>query len=115
MRLLILLSLSIAAFSSVDSSINIPVDKHNKYTLGNQKNHPAIKLEGERYFASLAKISKTDIKESLTKIGYTASSVSLEDRGGELMYVVYAKDAEGKPYRLFVDAGNGALLLKEEA
>jgi uncharacterized membrane protein YkoI len=103
----------VSGFAGVDSSINVPYDKHQKYTLGNQKNHSTIRLEGERYFASLAKISKAEIKEKLFKEGFVASSISLEDRASELVYVVYAKDAKGKQYRLFVDAGNGVVLDKE--
>ena len=106
---------SISVFARVDSSIDIPFSKHQKYTLGNQENHPTIRVEGERYFASLAKVSKAQIKERLFANGFLVSFVGLEDRASELVYVVYAKDASGKSYRLFVDAGNGAILSKEDA
>ncbi len=107
--------LSISVFAKVDSSIDIPFSKHQKYTLGNQKSNPSIRVEGERYFASLAKVSKAQIKEKLFADGFFVSYVGLEDRASELVYVVYAKDSNGKTYRLFVDAGNSAILSKEDA
>ena len=62
--------LCVAAFADVDSSIDIPYGKHQKYTLGNQKNHPTIRLEGERYFASLAKLSKDEIKKRYKELAH---------------------------------------------
>ena len=49
--------LCVAAFADVDSSIDIPYGKHQKYTLGNQKNHPTIRLEGYSAILSESKWS----------------------------------------------------------
>lgn len=102
-----------AAFAEVDSSINIPVDKHQKYTLSKYRSHPTIRFEGERYLASLAKISREEVRRSLIKEGLNASTVSLLDLHRELVYEVYASDESGKKYRLYVDAGNGKVLEKQ--
>ena len=102
----------VAAFADIDSSVDIPYGKHQKYTLGNQKNHPTIRLEGERYFASLAKLSKDEIKKIITQDKMSATAVSLIDLHQELVYEVYAKDESGKSYKLYIDAGNAKVLEK---
>ncbi len=115
MRRYVLVSalLCVAAFADVDSSINIPADKHQKYTLSKYRSHPTVRFEGERYLASLAKISKEDVKHSISKEGLNALTISLLDLHRELVYEVYARDESGKKYRLYVDAGNGKVLEKQ--
>lgn len=103
----------VAAFADIDSSVDIPYGKHQKYTLGNQKNHPTIRLEGERYFASLAKLSKDEVKKILSQDKMSATAVSLIDLHQELVYEVYAKDESGKGYKLYIDAGNAKVLEKK--
>ncbi len=105
--------LCLSAFAGVDSSIDIPADKHQKYTLSKYRSHPTVQFEGERYLASLAKISKEDVERSLSKEGLNASTISLLDLHRELVYQVYAQDADGKKYRLYVDAGNGKVLERQ--
>ena len=83
-------------FGATDSSVKIPYSKHQKYTLSNQKNHPTIRLEGERYLASLAKLTKDDVLEALQKEGFKASSVSLRDETANLVYVAYVKNDSNK-------------------
>jgi len=101
-----------AAFADVDSSIDIPADKHQKYTLSKYRSHPTVRSEGERYLASLVKISKEEVERSLSKEGLNASTISLLDLHRELVYEVYASDESGKKYRLYIDAGNGKVLEK---
>lgn len=106
---------SSVAFAKIDSSINVPVDMHQKYTLSEYSNHPTLRFEGERYLASLAKISKEDVGRLLLKKGLNVSTILLLDLNRELVYEVYAKDTDDKKYRLYVDAGNGDILQKESA
>ncbi|MDD3466444.1 MAG: PepSY domain-containing protein [Campylobacterales bacterium] len=113
-HILIVVVLSVAAFAKIDSSVDIPYDKHLKYTLGNQKKHPTITLEGKKYFENLAKLSKEEAKQIVEKEKMDVTAVTLLDLHQELVYEVYSKDQSGKKYKIYLDAGNGNLLEKQE-
>lgn len=111
----ILLLSAVFANAAVESSIKVPNEMHLKYTLGNQKNHPTIALEGKKQLLSLAKISKEDVKTALVKEGFCPSSIEIADVAKQLVFVVFAKDKDGVAYKLLLDAADAKILEKRRS
>ncbi len=101
---------SITLFASIGSSVKVPTPEHLKYTFGNHKNHPIQKLEERQYLRSIAPMNEMQIKTKLSTQGYVSSDIQLRDIASELVYQVYAADAQKKSLKLFVDPANGSIL-----
>lgn len=113
MRLLPYLSsifLSLSLYGAIGSSVTIPVQEHLKYTFGNYRNHMIKSVEEYQYYKSMAPLNEYDIRKQLTHQEYDVHGIKLQDIASELVYQVYASDASGKNFKLFVDPANGSIL-----
>lgn len=99
--------------ASIGSSVKVPTAEHMKYTFGNHKKHPVQKLEKERFLRSIAPLNQDAIQVSLESKGYTIERIELQDLASELVYQVYAMDAQSKSLKLFVDPAHGSILKME--
>lgn len=111
----LLAALSFCAYGAVGSSVQVPEREHLKYTFGNHKHHPTMKLEAQRYFRTLAKLDDNEVRKGLQTEGYEVHSVELRDIASELVYEAKVNDAVHTGYTLHIDPNTGQILQRKES